>query len=266
MYWLISGIFVPFTSGGVDFVLFGKNILEDILYLRQYWFIPCLFISVILVHGLHRICFYLCKRERVSDVGLIILSVFCLILSYIKHGSMILQIGQVLVAIPFIALGIIMAPLCNRLYAEGAYNKKRVLNVMAFTGLCGFGMVSFVILNFLFADGANFAMYLDEYGKYYYAFPGAICGIFMMIGINWICCFFNSNRYLERLILFLSKYSLVIFPVHLWGVTAGKWVIRNFGVNNWVMKFAINIAVISALLSVIKYLVVRFPILNGQRK
>lgn len=105
-------------------------------------------------------------------------------------------------------------------------------------------------------------LYISEYGNYFFAYPAAFSGIFMMVAFNKIWCEQIEFKVCKKVVSILSKYSILVYPVHLWGVNWGKYLAQVYGYH-WIMAFIINLILGSICIVIAILAAIRWPILNG---
>lgn len=72
----------------------------------------------------------------------------------------------------------------------------------------------------------------------FFAYPAAFSGIFMMVAFNKIWCEQIEFKICKKVVSILSKYSILVYPVHLWGSELGKtscpntWLSLDYGIHN----------------------------------
>lgn len=260
-YWIINYALIPIFMGRQNHpVEFFRPILHDIVYLNRYYFISCLFIGSIIYYFYRRVLYL--KKAKSESMYIALLMLISIFLAWlIDEFTLPFQLEKVPVVIAFLCMGSLSGAICRIIYEDQfSLNKVIAMFVINMSAL-----IIFTFANYLFEDGANFMLYISEYGNYLFAYPGAIAGIFMMIAINKLWCEKVKFTHSKKILSILSRYSILIYPAHLWGVNFGKTLSKSFSYH-WFVAFVVNL-ILAIICIVIAIKAADFlPILNGEKR
>lgn len=266
-YWIITYVCFPLYENTFEFITFGKKILQDVIYLDQYWFISCLFITGIIFHIIHRIILkkgYFINKKFIMYIIIIFLT---LILSIIFNGKTLpFVLGQCFMALTFMSFGAIMAK-SDKILDECSTKK---LIILVFS--CAIILSLTVSYNYLSNNkyGDNFYMYINTYGNVFVSVLGAIAGTLGLWIVNKVIQKpIEKYILLEKVLCWFGQNSLLIYPAHLWGIDISRWVRKIFIKNpvNWGIHFAINLLFAMIFLIICVHIVNRYcPEIGGKKR
>lgn len=73
------------------------------------------------------------------------------------------------------------------------------------------GVAAFIALYLCASHNERYYMYLNEYGNYFFAIPGSLAGIILMVAFVLL----QKSQKHNPIILWFSRNSLLIYPIHL---------------------------------------------------
>lgn len=197
------------------------TILEDIIFGKSFWFLPCLFVSECIFHAISRI---IRIKSQKKGVWLYFALLFWLI-SFLENKFVLFvlpfRLDVSMMAVGFLFFGAATHDFCIKLK-----RKSHVLKVFVMVML---GEISLVCIILNGRDGSNFIMASNMYGNYVYAIIGAAGLIFVNILIFDLLEKYFPKRYL----LFLRKNSLLLFPLHVIILRFVRIVSTMDNINMW---------------------------------
>lgn len=166
------------------------------------WFLPCMFVVGILYALIAKVIEWrhgsVAKWSWACGLAFILLSFA--VNTAMPEGRLPFALDTGLVGAGFLFIGIACRPYVDWLYVQKWY----VLAAVAAMG--GVGVYAAQELN-----SSSFLMYVDQYGDYLYSMPGALAGCFFACSLVFLC----KDILPVRMVNYLSRNSLAIFPVHL---------------------------------------------------
>ena len=119
----------------------------------------------------------------------------------------------------------------------------------------------------VYRNDALFLMFVNKYGNYLYALPGAVLGIFIFVALVVICV--RTRCFPKRLFMFFSTNSLVLFPVHLMALSFVSKVVEFASVGACIgdglaMSFLKLFCIIAIALVITPVINRYFPALAGK--
>jgi acyltransferase len=259
--YLIIDFLIQYAVSGGNFNL-KADLVNRLYYMHVFWFIPCLFVAHNMFHLLHKST--LSSSKEGKETFYFVIAVSSIFFSYtinkVTENYLPITLDMSFMALAFLAVGTLLYRPGTSLFFS--LQKRVTLLLVSF-----FGLTIFVYLNYKFADGGNFMMYVDEYGIYPVAVLGAIFGVlFTGIVVRDLSesIFIRAGK-VKKYLLILSEYSLFIFPLHLWVLQLSKYICEVLEISRltFVLHFiVINIAIIPICLLVGKYI----PVLAGKSR
>lgn len=178
-------------------ILAGMN-MEDATGYR-FWFFPCLLISDLTV-------FLLLKRVKKNWVLLLAAGVSLLgswMITQFNIGALPYALDISFMAIPFVILGYLAAPVISRIKDAGCASRLRYLLLALLLG-CICYMCSLY--------NSPFWMFINEYGNYGFAVPAAVAGSGFLFLFS--ICIYREIPCIRNVIVWCGRNSLCLFPIH----------------------------------------------------
>lgn len=167
----------------------------DDIYESRLWFLPCLFISNVLI----------CALFKLFNKSLVALFAAGLIFSLIGIG---LNIKYDKLILPWSIDASLM--ICIFIIVAIIIREKNLLNIILkkkFVVLYFLLYILFTYLNFLYNNNKRIDIYEADYGNYLYFYITSFTGIFIVLKIAYNI---GTNKMLE----FFGKNSLIIYVMH----------------------------------------------------
>lgn len=195
LLWIISKSQDLYQNIFCKLIAIPMAIRIDDIYESRLWFLPCLFISNVLI----------CALFKLFNKSLVALFAAGLIFSLIGIG---LNIKYDKLILPWSIDASLM--ICIFIIVAIIIREKNLLNIILkkkFVVLYFLLYILFTYLNFLYNNNKRIDIYEADYGNYLYFYITSFTGIFIVLKIAYNI---GTNKMLE----FFGKNSLIIYVTH----------------------------------------------------
>lgn len=215
------------------------------------WFLPCMFVASISM-------WFIRKYVGNSKAKMIIAAIqffVTFVLSKIYGGRLPFTLDIAIIAVGFMLIG----------YVSGKY-----IEYLLKSSICGIKNITITIILAvtyclcLKVNPEPFYMYINNYGKYFYAMFGAIAGSFLFLILGNNIYIFVSKYNIQTVGKFVNWYglnSLLVFPVHLEILFLVHILNGHFLGGSWVIAFVLTSII---TIPVCNFVTKRMPFLAGK--
>lgn len=204
-YFIWAIMYSPLTLINILYILYGsQNALRHASGLTSLWFLPCMFLAVILYELMNWILKYtnLFKTEWAADLTIVLLSTAASYLLPRLSFSYPWSLDVSLMACGFIGIG--------HLFSKG---RKYCTNIWICIALllCTLSILYVTVpINLELVGASNVDMASSHYGNYFLFLLDGICGFVFIFQISEIL----ANFYLFRVVSMVGKHTISIFALH----------------------------------------------------
>lgn len=164
------------------------------------WFFPALFITEYLMYFICKFLKYYHKDKRCYYVGAAVLFFAGSFgMSIVLNRRLPFSMDISVMAAAYMCLGYASYEIIEK-YKNIS---KKFLMIL--------GTLAFIVLYLCVSHNERYYMYLNEYGNYFFAIPGSLAGIILMVAFVLL----QKSQKHNPIILWFSRNSLLIYPIHL---------------------------------------------------
>lgn len=255
-YLLWGLIYSPFSFRNLVYIVYGtRETLINANSLTSLWFLPVMFLSVVLAEGIVSYAVKVNKRWIVSIGCILTFTIGALFPHWQRFGNP-WGIDIAFVSIGFLLLGYYLRRLITKL------NDK--LSIVF--GMLVIALVGFALLVHYSTSSVGYVLMANAiYGNFFIFLGNAVLGSLIVILLS---CLISKRRFHKTVMLYAGQNTLGIFVVHKPIVEYGRIIAERIGLsyNNLIVAVGISIIAMAGTLIVVYITSLVLPEIFGKKK